>query len=167
MQGKAVKYSVPPRVPAMVSRHMHISSEFEDSSVPRTISSSPAIPAQRLSVIAVIVIMTTSLLVLLLLIIAVSGQEQLCTPSINASGATGCGVGQYCYKSIGQCFTRNFGTCKAMPKVCTMDYTPVCGCDRKTYSNACAAGSAGMIVHYTGKCKTGEASVHDDMTAVE
>jgi len=44
------------------------------------------------------------------------------------------------------------GTCEARPEICTQDYTPVCGCDNVTYSNACTAAAAGVGVLATGAC---------------
>jgi hypothetical protein len=42
--------------------------------------------------------------------------------------------------------------CKPRPQICSQIYAPVCGCDRKAYSNECAAAAAGMGVYSTGKC---------------
>lgn len=38
--------------------------------------------------------------------------------------------------------------------MCTMQYDPVCGCNNKTYSNACVAGTYGITNVTKGECKS-------------
>ena len=71
------------------------------------------------------------------------------------SAGTKCsGPDDYCDVGVGKCQPSGAaGQCKTKPRICTMDFTPVCGCDAVTYSNACSAASAGATVDHAGECK--------------
>jgi hypothetical protein len=65
-----------------------------------------------------------------------------------------CPADQYCHFKDGECRTIADvgGVCASKPTVCTADFAPVCGCDNKTYSNSCAAATAGVSVGATSAC---------------
>jgi len=44
------------------------------------------------------------------------------------------------------------GVCQTRPQICTRQYDPVCGCDRRTYGNDCEANAASQSVMREGQC---------------
>jgi hypothetical protein len=70
--------------------------------------------------------------------------ERLCT------GNETCSAGEYCGRPVGGCALR--GACVARPDGCLDILDPVCGCDGKTYGNACEAARAGVVVEHLGPC---------------
>src|ERR1043166_2817333 len=67
-----------------------------------------------------------------------------------------CGANQWCDFPVGSIcgLGDQLGVCKPRPQVCTDQFIPVCGCDGKTYSNACQAAAGGTDVAYAGACRS-------------
>jgi hypothetical protein len=79
-------------------------------------------------------------------------QEAVLAVCGGPTGAT-CPIGQYCAAVKGACPGRTtLGACAPRPRFCPFVFLPVCGCDGKTYGNACLAAQAGAAVSHTGAC---------------
>jgi Kazal-type serine protease inhibitor-like protein len=68
-----------------------------------------------------------------------------------------CGDDTFCKGAVGACTTNAEGLCTEFPSQCPVEFSPVCGCDGTTYSNACFADVAGINVAATGACVEGAA----------
>ena len=68
-------------------------------------------------------------------------------------GSHACPDGQYCDYMRGKCGSDDSGgTCEDVPQICDDLAMPVCGCDGKSYGNACDAARVRVSVKSDGSC---------------
>jgi hypothetical protein len=64
-----------------------------------------------------------------------------------------CHADAFCKKQTGVC-DNDAGICRPRPKECIMIYSPVCGCNERTYDNECFANNSGVNILYESECQS-------------
>jgi hypothetical protein len=72
--------------------------------------------------------------------------------SCGTRSAPACPGGQFCDFFTACGTTGTGGVCTVRPHACSPISARVCGCDGKTYANACEAAGQGMSIAHTGPC---------------
>jgi hypothetical protein len=71
----------------------------------------------------------------------------------DSKAPTPCEAGRFCALASGDCLgATTTGLCTVVPTSCPTTKSPVCGCDNKTYDNACEAAKANTSVAATSPC---------------
>jgi hypothetical protein len=83
--------------------------------------------------------------------VAAAGECAPPPPPTGCKSNTDCAKNEFCFFKSG-CGKLGAGACKVRPQACAMYYSPVCGCDGKTYGNECEAEAAGVSVSAAGAC---------------
>ncbi len=85
-------------------------------------------------------------------------EDGRCGPNVEvlcgSRGLPACAEGTFCDWPEGAlCGAADHpGVCRPVPDACAEIYAPVCGCDGRTYGNACAANQHGISVAEQGEC---------------
>ena len=74
-----------------------------------------------------------------------------CGGGVSCKTNADCAATDFCEFKAGAC--RQPGKCEVRPELCTQVFSPVCGCDNKTYANDCQRKAAGVSLLHTGECK--------------
>jgi hypothetical protein len=77
-----------------------------------------------------------------------------CERELECAAQSDCRADELCSFSLGDgCGqTGSTGFCQARPVVCAGTFDPVCGCDGRSYENACSALSSGISIAQRGLC---------------
>ena len=80
----------------------------------------------------------------------------VCGATCGGVTAVKCAATEFCDFTPGTCgIAAPSGACVTPPATCTALSSPVCGCDRKTYTSACEASKARMPIFSAGECSCG------------
>jgi hypothetical protein len=81
------------------------------------------------------------------------GASANAAPRCGGPGHARCDPGFFCQKGVGVCERPDArGVCVRKPRFCDFLEDPVCGCDGRTYTNACTASENGVNIARRGAC---------------